>query len=73
MLNLGAENPHGASGYVPGDPHTDGMVRPLKPARKEHEAPGGALTGGSREFTSNSKDFHIQRTGQACIVKPNAP
>lgn len=73
MLNLGAENPHGASAYVPEDPHTDGMVRPPKPARKEHEAPGGALTGGSRSFTSNSRDFHVQRTGQACTVNHMLP
>lgn len=57
MLNLGAENPHGASAYVPEDPHTDGMVRPPKPARKEHEAPGGALTGGSREFYFEQQRF----------------
>lgn len=40
MLNLGAENPYAAPAYVHGDPHTDGMVTPLKPVRKEHKAPG---------------------------------
>lgn len=73
MLNLGAENPHVASAYVPGDPHTDGMVRPLKPARKEHEAQDELSLVAPGSFTSNSKDFHVQRTGQACTVKPNAP
>lgn len=31
MLNLGAENPHVASAYVPGDPQIGGI---------EHKAPG---------------------------------
>lgn len=57
MLNLGAENPRVASTYVPGDPHTDGMVGPPKPARKEHEAPGRALTGVSREFYLQQQRF----------------
>lgn len=36
---------------------THGMVRPLKPARKEHEAPGGAPTGSSREFYFEQQRF----------------
>lgn len=51
MLNLGAENPHVASAYVPGDPYTDGMVRPLKPATEEHKGPDELSLVSPQSFT----------------------